>query len=70
MKKESKQEKLKAIQRFFDGEAPRDICASLGHSRSWPYKWVTRYTPNNSQWVEDRSRRPLSSPSRTPGIDI
>jgi len=66
MKKKIKQQRLKAVQRFFDGEDPKDICASLRRSRSWLYKWVTRYAPDNSQWVEDQSRRPLSSPSRTP----
>ena len=66
MKKKIKQERLEAVQRFFDGEDPKDICASLGRSRSWLYKWVTRYAPDNSQWVEDQSRRPLSSPYRTP----
>ena len=66
MKKKTKQERLKAVQRFFDGEDPADICASLGRSRSWLYKWVTRYAPDNSQWFEDQSRRPLSSPYRTP----
>ena len=66
MKKKIKQQRLKAVQRFFDGEDPKDICASLGRSRSWLYKWVTRYAPDNSQWVEDQSRRPLSSPYRTP----
>ncbi|MGB8982254.1 MAG: helix-turn-helix domain-containing protein [Anaerolineales bacterium] len=66
MKKKIKQKRLKAVQRFFDGEDPKDICASLGRSRSWLYKWVRRYAPDNSQWVEDQSRRPLSSPYRTP----
>lgn len=66
MKKKIKHEREKAVQRFFDGEDPKDICASLGRSRSWLYKWVARYAPDNSQWVEDQSRRPLSSPYRTP----
>jgi len=66
MKKKIKQQRLKAVHRFFDGEDPKDICASLGRSRSWLYKWVTRYAPDDSQWVEDQSRRPLSSPYRTP----
>ena len=66
MKKKIKQERLKAVQRFFDGEDFEDICASLGRSRSWLYKWVARYSPNNSQWLEDQSRRPLSSSYRTP----
>jgi putative transposase len=66
MKKKIKQQRLKAVERFFDGEDPKNICASLGRSRSWLYKWVTRCAPDNSQWVEDQSRRPLSSPYRTP----
>jgi putative transposase len=66
MKKKIKQQRLKAVQRFFDGEDPKAICASFGRSRSWLYKWVTRYASDNSQWVEDQSRRPLSSPYRTP----
>jgi transposase InsO family protein len=65
MEKKIKQQRLKAVQWFFDGEDPKDICASLGRSRSWLYKWVARYAPGSSQWVEDQSRRPLSSPYRT-----
>jgi len=66
MKKKIKQERQEAVQRFFDGEDPADICASLDHSRSWLYKWVKRYAPYNSQWFTDQSRRPLFSPCRTP----
>lgn len=65
MKKKIKQERLKAVQRFFDGEDPKAICESLGRSRSWLYKWVMRHAPDNSQWFEDQSRRPLTSPTRT-----
>ena len=66
MKKKIKQERSRAVQRFFDGEEPEDLCASLGRSRSWLYKWVVRYAPNDAQWFEDQSRRPLFSPYRTP----
>src|SRR4030066_2050000 len=66
MKKKIKQEKLKAVQRFFNREEPLSICDSLGRSRSWPYKWITRYATDDSLWFEDQSRRPLSSPNRTP----
>lgn len=66
MKKKIKKERLKAVQRFFNGEEPESICDSLGRSRSWLYKWVTRYAPDDSLWFEDQSRQPLSSPDRTP----
>jgi len=65
MKKTVKQERLKAVQRFFNGEEPESICDSLGRSRSWLYKWVTRYAPDDALWFEDQSRQPLSSPYRT-----
>jgi transposase InsO family protein/transposase-like protein len=65
MKKSIKQERLKAVQRFFNGEEPEKICKSLGHSRSWLYKWVTRYAPDDLLWFEDQSRKPHISPHRT-----
>jgi putative transposase len=61
-----KQKRLKAVQRFYEGEEPDEICASLGCSRSWLYKWASRFTPDDPAWFDDRSRRPLSSPYRTP----
>jgi putative transposase len=66
MKKSIKQQRLKAVERFLKGEKPDEICGSIGRSRSWLYKWVIRYAPNNSQWFDEQSRRPLSSPFRTP----
>jgi putative transposase len=66
MKKNIKQQRWKAVQRFLNGEEPDEICAAIGRSRSWLYKWVTRYAPDNDQWFADQSRRPLSSPFRTP----
>lgn len=61
-----KQKRLKAVQRFYEGEEPDEICASLGCSRSWLYKWASRFAPDDPAWFDDRSRRPLSSPYRTP----
>jgi putative transposase len=61
-----KQKRLKAVQRFYEGEEPDEICASLGCSRSWLYKWASRFAPDDPTWFDDRSRRPLSSPYRTP----
>ena len=61
-----KQARLRAVQRFYEGEEPEEICTSLGCSRSWLYKWAARYDPDNPAWIDDRSRQPLSSPLRTP----
>jgi len=61
-----KQKRLKAVQRFYEGEDPDEICDSLGCSRSWLYKWAARFDPDDPVWMEDQSRQPLSSPLRTP----
>ncbi|MCK5916623.1 MAG: DDE-type integrase/transposase/recombinase [Deltaproteobacteria bacterium] len=61
-----KQSRILAVQRFKAGESPESICVSLGKSRRWLYKWVKRYNNNDSSWFEDTSRRPHSTPHRTP----
>jgi transposase InsO family protein len=66
MKKKLLQERAAAVQRYLAGEDPEGICASLGRSRSWLYKWLARHIPDDSAWYEDLSRRPLISPHRTP----
>lgn len=66
MKKHCKDERRIAVQRFFNGEAPGAICAALGRSRSWLYKWVARYAPDDPAWDANASRQPWHSPHRTP----
>ena len=66
MDSKRKHERRIAVQRFFAGEEPGAICESIGRSRSWLYKWVARYTAADPAWCEEGSRRPLTSPHRTP----
>ena len=66
MKDEITQQRILAVQRFLNGERPESICASLGRSKSWLYKWVERRLDENDAWNESRSRQPLSVTSRTP----
>ncbi len=66
MKKKVQQERAAAVQRYLAGEDPESICASLGRSRRWLYKWLARHIPDDSAWYEDLPRRPLVSPHRTP----
>jgi transposase InsO family protein len=66
MKKNAKKERAVAVQRFLRGEDPQAICASVGKSTRWLYKWVSRRTPDDPAWCEDQSRKPLISPYRTP----
>jgi len=65
-KRRIQQERTSAVQRYMAGEDVGSICASLGRSRRWLYKWLTRHIPDDSTWQEDLSRRPLNSPHRTP----
>ena len=66
MKKEILKQRASAVQKYLAGEDPASICASVGKTTRWLYKWVARHTPNDPTWFEDRSRRPLTSPFRTP----
>jgi putative transposase len=66
MKKKILKQRASAVQRYLAGESPQSICASLGKTKPWLYKWVSRQTPDDLAWFEDQSRRPLSSPYRTP----
>jgi hypothetical protein len=65
MKKKILKQRALAVQRYLDGESPQRICASLGKTKPWLYKWVSRYTPKDPAWCDDQSRRPLFSPYRT-----
>lgn len=58
--------RIAAVERFENGEDPRAIWTSLGRSRTWLYKWVSRYREDDAQWFEEASRRPRQCPSRTP----
>ncbi len=66
MKKKILKQRASAVERYFAGENPESICASLGKTTRWLYKWASRHTPDDPAWFEDRSRKPLSSPYRTP----
>ncbi|MBW2648879.1 MAG: helix-turn-helix domain-containing protein, partial [Deltaproteobacteria bacterium] len=66
MKDRNKQLRILAVQRFKNGESPGSICTSLGKSKVWLYKWIKRYSEEDPSWYEDRTRRPLSTPTHTP----
>jgi hypothetical protein len=66
MEAEIQQYRTLAVERFKNGENPEVICASLGKSRAWLYKWIKRYGEGEASWCEDRSRRPHERPNRTP----
>lgn len=66
MKEEDRQQRVLAVQRFLGGEDSEAICASLGKSKAWLYKWVNRYIEGDASWSGSRSRRPLSTSNHTP----
>jgi putative transposase len=66
MKKRLLKQRASAVQRYLAGEDPESICSSLGKTTRWLYKWAARHIPEDPTWFEDQSRRPFSSPLRTP----
>jgi putative transposase len=66
MKDAMKQVRNRAVRRFLAGEKAEAICASLGHSRSWLYKWVSRYDESDDSWCENRPTVLLHATNRTP----
>jgi transposase InsO family protein len=65
MKKDNMQQRILAVERFRNGESPETICASLCKSRSWLYKWISRYDDQGAFWSENRSCRPQKVPNIT-----
>jgi hypothetical protein len=37
----------------------------MGCAKSWLYTWKNRYKGTEPEWVEERSRRPQSTPTKT-----
>lgn len=66
MEEEIELHRILAVERFKNGESPDAICASLGKSRAWLYKWIRRYREDDDLWNLSRSRSPHSSRHRTP----
>jgi hypothetical protein len=50
MKKKIRKQRALAVQRYLAGESPQSICASLGKTKPWLYKWVARQTPDDPAW--------------------
>lgn len=66
MKAEQREaDRRQAIRRHLAGETPSGICAALGYSRTWFYKWLHRYEEGDTDWFRERTREPQESPTRT-----
>jgi len=55
--RKQEQDRIRAIERYWKGEAISSIAQSLGYSRPWIYKWIKRYR-EEGRWAEEQSRRP------------
>jgi transposase-like protein len=55
-----------AMKRYLAGDPIEAICREMGCSKSWLYKWKNRYQVTEPDWVQERSRRPASTPTKTP----
>ena len=62
MKGDEEQVRIKAITRYLTGETPHTIYRDLNRSKSWFFKWLSRYKQGNHQWYKALSRVPQSSP--------
>ena len=55
-----------AITRYLAGDPIKVICRELGCSKSWLYKWKQRYQIAEPTWSREQSRRPETTPTKTP----
>jgi hypothetical protein len=60
------QRRQRAIDRYLAGDPIENICRELACSKSWLYKWRDRYVATEPSWNAARSRRPKTTPTKTP----
>src|SRR6266704_2866276 len=60
------QRRQRAIDRYLAGNPIEDICRELACSKSWLYKWRNRYLATDPSWSAALSRRPRTTPTKTP----
>ena len=56
--------RIKAIQRYLQGEKPKSIYTDCKRSKKWFFKWLKRYQTGQKDWYKDQSRAPLNSPEK------
>ncbi len=65
MRNRNEHDRISAIARYFSGESPLSIIASLGKSKSWFYKWLKRFNENDPSWNKGKSKCPHSITRKT-----
>jgi len=66
MAKAHEQRRQRAIDRYLAGDPIEDICRDLACAKSWLYKWRDRYLATDLSWNAELSRRPRTTPTKTP----
>lgn len=59
----------RAIKRYLKGELPKSIYTDLSRSKNWFFKWLKRYKSGEPDWYKDRSKAPLSRPTKISTIE-
>lgn len=54
----------KAIERYLNGEQPKNIYQDLNRSKNWFFKWLKRFQTGDPKWYEDHSKAPKRSPQK------
>ena len=60
------QRRKQAIARYLADDKIEDICKTIGGSKSWLYKWRDRYQADDPHWAKELTRRPRTTPAKTP----
>ncbi len=55
-----------ALKRYLAGDPIEVICREMGCAKSWLYKWKKRYQFAEPAWLQEHSRRPGTTPTKTP----
>jgi transposase-like protein len=55
-----------ALAKYLADDKVENICRHLACSKSWLYKWRSRYDATKVTWAQERSTRPKSHPTQTP----
>ena len=60
------QRRQEAMERYRAGEPIERLCREMSCSKSWLYKWKKRHQFTEPDWVQEYSRRPANTPTKTP----
>src|SRR4029450_743469 len=66
MAKAHEQRRQQAIDRYLAGDPLEPICREWACSKSWLYTWRDRYLATDPSWSAALSRRPSTTPTKTP----